>query len=130
MMLTRCLTDSCHTCGSFLDPFLAYLKLLLLGNACYFIFSCDFIVIHCINLEYTVRYHLLKSTLDKFFHHQSLWVNGTWYVSYKTLIICSFLHSNIVALILIIFMLQISYAKSHYMCYLLLMPLRNHVWVL
>ena len=49
----------------------AYLRLLLLGNACSFTLSCDIFIIHCFNIEYISRYYL-NSALDKFFHLESL----------------------------------------------------------
>ena len=53
---------------------------------------------HCINLEYTGRYYLLVTALDKFCHLESLWANGIWYVSSECFFLI-LLHGNIVALI-------------------------------
>ena len=57
MMLTMCLTDSSHTCGSFLDLLLIW-NLLLIGNAYYLFSPVILYIIHCINLEYNGGYYL------------------------------------------------------------------------
>ena len=81
-------------------------------------------ILHYINLEYIGRYYLLINALDKFV---ILRVSGE--MKYGMYLLntssWSFLH-DIVALILIVFMLKCTYTKDHYMCYLLSTPLNNH----
>ena len=73
---------------------------------------------HCINLEYTDGYYLLISALDKFCHLENLWANGIWYLSSELFSLILF-NGNIMALILIVFMLQFTYYIDLYMCYFL-----------
>ena len=72
--------------GTFPGSFFLSENFLIFANACYIIPPHDVIVIHCINLEYTGKYYLLISALNKFCHPESLWVSGVWYVSSEHLL--------------------------------------------